>query len=149
MNPNLPFDIYPVPTLPGQNVTIASYWVEGISNKTKYQKEAMLFMQYLARKETAQKLFAEQSKTRNFGEPYARTDLADSLRNSIAYPFVRAAPNAVSSFFVDGTFDNGLNSQMNSYLNTAVDSILKGASPEQASETLSAGVASVLKQYAQ
>lgn len=149
MNPALVFDIYPVPALPGQNVTIASYWVEGISSKTKYQKEAMLFMQYLARKETAQKLFAEESKTRNFGEPYARIDLAESLRGSAVYPFVAGAPNAVSSFFVDGTFDNGLNSQMNSHLNIAVDSILKGASPEQASETLSAGVAPVLKQYVQ
>jgi len=36
MNPNLSFDIYPVPSLPGQNITIASYWAEGISNKSKY-----------------------------------------------------------------------------------------------------------------
>lgn len=149
INPNLSFGIYSVPSLPGQNVTIASYWVEGISSKTKYQKEAILFMQYLARKETAQKLFAEESKTRNFGEPYARIDLADSLSNSIVYPFVVSAPNAVSSFFVDGTYDNGLNSKMNSYLNTAVDSILKGVSPESAAQTLSAGVSQTLKQYGQ
>jgi multiple sugar transport system substrate-binding protein len=148
-NPNLSFDIYPVPNLPGQNATIASYWVEGISSKTKYQKEAILFMQYFARKETAQKLFTEESKTRNFGEPYARVDLAESLSNSIAYPFVLSASSAVSSFFVDGTYDNGLNSKMNSYLNTAVDSILKGESPQSASETLSQGVQSVLKQYVQ
>ena len=149
MNPSLSFDIYPVPNLPGQNATIASYWVEGVSSKTKHQKEAFLFMQYLARKETAQKLFTEESKVRNFCEPYSRVDLAESLNNSIAYPFVRAASNAVSSFFVDGTYDNGINSKMNSYLNTAVDSILKGTSPEAAAETLSQGASEVLKQYDQ
>lgn len=149
LNPNLSFDIYPVPNLPGQNATIASYWVEGISSKTKYQNQAILFMQYLARKETAQKLFAEESKVRNFGEPYARVDLAESLNNSVAYPFVASAPSAVSSFFVDGTHDNGLNSKMNSYLNAAVDSILKGASPQTAAETLSQGATGVLKQYGQ
>src|SRR3989344_9174018 len=47
INPNLAFDIYPVPSLPGQNITIASYWAEGISSKSKYRKEAMLFVQYL------------------------------------------------------------------------------------------------------
>lgn len=149
MNPNLSFDIFPVPNLPGQNATIASYWVEGISSKTKHQNEAMLFMQYLALKETAQKLFAEEAKTRNFGQPFARVDLADSLKKSVAYPFVSSAPFAVSSFFVDGDFGNGLNSKMNSYLNTAVDSILKGASPESAAQILSAGVSEVLKQYGQ
>ena len=149
MNPNLSFDIYQVPSLPGQNITIASYWVEGVSSKTKHQKEAFLFMQYLARKETAQKLFTEESKTRNFGEPYARVDLSESLSNSIVYPFVQSAPSAVSSFFVDGTYDNGLNSKVNGYLNTAVDSILKGTTPQVAAETLYKGVSQVLKQYGQ
>ena len=147
INPSLSFDIYSVPNLPGKNVTIASYWVEGISSKSPHQKEALLFMKYLTLKETAQKLFTEASKTRNFGEPYARVDLKKSLINSVAYPFVASASNAVSSFFVDGTYDNGLNSQMNSYLNIAVDSILEGTSPESAAETLSQGVTQALQQY--
>ncbi len=149
MSPSLSFDVYPVPSLPGQNITIASYWAEGISSKTKHQKEAILFMQYLAKKETAQKLFAEELKTRNFGEPYARVDLAQSLSSFVAYSFVENASSAVSSFFVDGTYDNGLNSQMNNNLSIAVDSILRGMSPQEAAETLSKGVSKVLKQYGQ
>lgn len=149
MNPSLSFDIYQVPSLPGRNATIANYWAEGVSSKTSHQKEALLFVKYLAQKETVQKLFEQASKTRNFGEPYARIDLAESLKNSIAYPFVASAPFAVSSFFVDGTYDNGFNSQMNAHLNTAVDSILKGTSPQMATETLSAGVSQVLQQYGQ
>ena len=147
INPNLSFDIVAVPSLPGRNITIASYWAEGISSKSKHQKEALLFMNYLALKETAQKLFTEESKKRAFGEPYARVDLADSLKNSVAYLFVASAPTAVSSFFVDGTYDNGINSQMNIHLGNAVDSILKGTSPKIAAETLSQSVSQVLKQY--
>ena len=149
LNSNLAFDIYPVPSLPGKNITIASYWVEGISSRSKHQEEAILFMRYLALKETAQKLFAEESKTRNFGEPYARVDLAENLSSTISHPFVASAPSAVSSFFVDGTYDNGINSQMNNYLNIAIDSILKGSAPQTETETLSKGVSTVLKQYGQ
>lgn len=149
-NPNLNFAIYPVPHLPEREMTIASYWAEGVSAKSKYQKQALLFMKFLSRKETSQKLFYEQSKTRFFGEPYARVDLSESLKdNALVYPFVSQATNAVSSFFVSDTFDNGLNSQMNGYLGNASRSILGNTSPQSAVETLSAGVTQVLKQYGQ
>jgi len=149
INPNLSFDIVAVPTLPGQSATTASYWVEGVSSKTRHQKEALLFIKYLAQKEVAQKLFAIESKTRNFGKPYARVDLADSLKDTIIYPFVANANFAISTFFVDGTYDNGINSQMNTYLENTVNSVLKGSSPESAAETLTQGVTQVLKQYGQ
>ncbi len=149
INPNLSFDIHPVPSLPGRNITVASYWAEGVSTKTKHQKEALLFIKYLTLKETEQRLFTQEAKIRNFGEPYARMELAESLKNSIAYSFVANAKLAVSSFFVDGTYDNGLNSQMNAHLNIAVDSILEGISPQNAAETLSSDISQVLQQYGQ
>jgi len=61
MNPNLSFDIAPVPSLPGQNMTIASYWAQGVSSKTRYQREALLFLQYLSSKDTERKLFAQEA----------------------------------------------------------------------------------------
>ncbi|MBI2195461.1 MAG: sugar ABC transporter substrate-binding protein [Candidatus Levybacteria bacterium] len=147
-NPSLNFSVVPVPHLPGQNQTIASYWVEGVSSKSKHQKEAFLFMKYLAQKETEQKLYTAQAKTRLFGEPYARVDLAKSLQSSaIVSPFVLQAKDAVSSFFASDTFDSALNSQMNTYLGNAVRSILNDTSPQTAAETLANGVASVLAQY--
>lgn len=149
LNPDLSFSISPVPHLPNRNITIASYWAEGVSAYTRYQKEALLFMKFLARKETAEKLFKETAKTRSFGEPYGRVDLADLLKNnSSVYPFVSQAKEATSSYFAADTFDNGLNSQMNSYLENAVNSIIKdGTSPQTAVETLTQGVVQVLKQY--
>jgi ABC-type glycerol-3-phosphate transport system substrate-binding protein len=148
INPNLAFEIHHVPILSNEwDFTIANYWANGVSSVTKHQKEAFLFMQYLASKEVAQKLFIEQSKTRSFGKPYARIDLANSLKNSTAYSFIVNAPDAVSSYFIDGTYDNGINSKTNNLLNVAVDSILKGESPDNAANTLSSGILPILKHY--
>lgn len=148
INSALLFEVHPVPKLEGRNITVASYWVEGISAKTKYQEETSLFLKYLAKKETQQKLFTETAKSRFFGEPYSRADLAETLKNNVlAYPFVEDGPNALSSFFVSNTFDDGLNSQMNNYLGNAIRSILGNTSPDSAVETLSQGVDQVLGQY--
>lgn len=148
INPNILFQIVSVPHLPGRNMTIASYWVEGVSLKSKHQKEALLLLKFLARKETQQKLFTEVSKTRLFGEPYARRELAELLKdNQYVYPFVSQAEGAASSFFASDTFDDGLNSQMNAYLGNAVRSILSNTSPQSAVETLTQGVSQVLQQY--
>src|SRR3989344_4906920 len=149
-NPNASFQIHPVPRLPGRNNTIASYWAEGVSVKSKHQQAALLFMKFLSQKETEQKLFSETSKTRLFGEPYARTDLADSLKdNLMIYPFVSQGKDATSSFFASGTYDEGLNSKMNKYLEDAVNSMLNSSSAETAVETLSKGVSQVLSEYGQ
>ncbi len=149
-NPSLNFEIVPVPQLPGQNINIASYWVEGVSSKSKHQKEAMLFLKYLSQASTEQKLYGEESKTRDFGELYARTDLASTLeQNPTVSPFIKEAPTAVSSFFADGTYDDGLNSQVNTYLGNAINSMFNNTSADTAIGTLSQGVAQVLKQYGQ
>lgn len=149
-NPNLSFQIVPVPQLPGQNVNLASYWAEGVSAKSAHPKEALLFMKYLATKDTEEKLYADEAKTRGFGEPYARVDLADTLKsNTIVYPFVYQAPTAVSSFFVDNTYDAGLNEEANTYLENAINSIPNGNSPQSAFNTLSQGVTQVLQKYGQ
>ncbi|HSX40586.1 MAG TPA: sugar ABC transporter substrate-binding protein, partial [Candidatus Saccharimonadales bacterium] len=150
MNPDLQFQITPVPHLPGQNGgTIASYWADGVSAKSKHQQAAFLFMQFLAKKETQEKLFTQEAKTRLFGEPYSRVDLADTLKSSVAYPFVAQGKAATSSFFVDSTGETGINSQMNVYLGNAVRAVLTGTSPETAIGTLSQGVTQVLGHYGQ
>src|SRR5258708_18184894 len=147
-NPALNFKIYPVPHLPSRNITIASYWAQGVSVKTKHQKEALAFLKYLSSRETQQKLYAQMSKTRLFGQPYALVDLGGSLKeNELVYPFISQAPGAISSYFVSNTFDDGLNSQMDAYLGNAVRSILANNSAQTAVDTLSQGTSQVLKQY--
>jgi ABC-type glycerol-3-phosphate transport system substrate-binding protein len=144
-NPNLSFQIVPVPQLPNQNITLASYWVEGVSQKSKHQKEALLFMKFLAKKETLLKLYSLESKTRDFGEPFARIDLADNLKNNAnVYTFVSQAPDARSSFFVDSTNDNGLNQQLNTYLGNGINSMMGNESAEDTAQTFIDGVLQIL-----
>ena len=105
-------------------------------------------MQYLAKKETQQKLYAEQSKTRLFGELPARKDLGEALRdNLMVYQFVKQAENAVSSYFVSDTEDDGLNDELNGYLGNAVRSMLDNTSAGSAAQTLLKGTDQVLKRY--
>lgn len=152
LNENLNFKVYPVPGLQGgKNATIASYWVEGASSKGKNQKEALLFLKYLARPETTQKLYAEQAKLRAFGEPYARIDQAETLKdNELIYPFVSQLPYAHSTYFSSDTHDGegGLNSALNAYLGNAVTSL---ANSEQATnatvKAMNQGVLQVYKKY--
>jgi multiple sugar transport system substrate-binding protein len=149
-SPNLTFQVVPVPQLPNQNVNLASYWAEGVSVKTKHQKEALLFIKFLAQKSTEESLYAEQAKTRAFGEPYARVDLGSTLKtNPVLAPFISEAPSAFSSPFVDSTYDNGLNQELDTYLGNAVNSILNGTSPQTAVTTLAQGATQVFQKYGQ
>jgi multiple sugar transport system substrate-binding protein len=154
LNTELDFSVHPAPSITtGDRKTIASYWVEGVSNKSKHKEEALLFMQYLSQKETLQQLYAEVAKTRQFGELYPRVDLAESLKdNPLIYPFIEQAPVAVSSYFVSDTYDGserrpGINAQMNQYLLNAVNTTLQNTSADSAAETLTKGATQILKQY--
>ena len=151
LNSNLQFKVYPVPSNQGVKTTIASYWVEGVSAKSPNQKEAMEFMHYLAQKDTAQKFYTETAKTRAFGELYPRKDLQSSLQeNPLAYPFIKELNDASSSFFASNTHDGdtGINSLMNTYLQTSVDSLTgDSGSADQAVTDLNNGVSQVLQKY--
>lgn len=151
MNPSLKFSTHSVPNLPGKNLDVASYWIEGVSSKSKHQKEAFLLMAYLQKKETLEKLYTETAKTRAFGELYPRSDLTPLLKqNALIYPFVQQGPVAVSNYFMSSTYDSGgINEQMNAYLGNAVRSVLQSTSPDSAIDTLVSGVTQVLHQYGQ
>lgn len=148
MNPNLSFKTAPVPQLPGGNLTWASYWVEGVSSKSKYQDEAFEFLKYLVSRETMIAFYTEAAKTRLFGEPYSKMDLAPTLLNDpYAGAFISQAQNAKSFYLCSRTFDNGINDKIIKYFEDAVNSLSLGVSPQSALETASKGVQQVLSSY--
>jgi multiple sugar transport system substrate-binding protein len=148
LNPALAFTTNVVPNLPNKQLSVASYWVEGVSSKSKHQKEAMVLMKYLAQKDTAQKFYTETAKTRLFGEPYARVDLGESLKNnSLVSAVITQAPYAVSSLFASDTYDQAFNGTLNNYLGNAIRSMLNNTSSDTAVQTLNNGVLQVLQQY--
>ncbi len=151
LNKGLAFKTYPVPSLFNRNMTVASYWAEGVSAKSTHQKEALLFIKYLSQKDTGQKFYTLAAKSRGFGEPYARVDLADSLKtNTMIYPFVSQLKNATSTIFSSDTHDGegGLNTLSNIYLGNAVNSVYNdGSSAGSAVEILDKGIAQVFTKY--
>lgn len=151
LNEDLNFKIYPAPGLPGKKTTIASYWVEGVSSKSPNQKEALTFMKFLAKKETAEKFYADTAKTRAFGEPYPRKDLRENLREEpLVYPFLSQLDDASSTQFASDTYDGdtGLNTMLNVYLGTAIRGMINDSdSAETAVEDMNKGVLQVYKKY--
>lgn len=148
INPNLNFKIAQIPQLPGLTINWATYWVEGVSRSSKNQAAAWEFLKFLSSKESLTKLYTEEAKTRLFGEPYSRVDLAPAL-SSDPYlgPLLSEAPTMKSFPLASDTQDNGIDDQMIKYLLDAVNSLKQGGNPQSALETASQGFKQVLTKY--
>lgn len=148
ISPELQFKIVAVPQLPGNTVTWTSYWVEGVSSKSKLQPQAFTFLKYLTSREVVTKLYSEAAKTRLFGEIYARTDLGATIEaDPFAGAYAKQAKFAKSFPLASRTFDNGLNDKLIKYLEDAINAVAAGSAPSAALQTASSGFRQVLGQY--
>lgn len=147
-NPDLNFRVLPVPQLPGANVTWASFWVEGVWEKSENKQEAINFLQYLSSREVLEKIYQAESQLRLFGELYPRMEMADLLStNPLLAPFLAQAPDAQSWYLCSRTYDNGINDRTIKYFEDAVNSVNQGGSVQQALTTAAQGVTQLLSQY--
>jgi multiple sugar transport system substrate-binding protein len=148
ITPTANFKIVPIPQLVGNTVNWASYWVEGVSSKSKNQPAAWDFVKFLTSKDEATKIYTEAAKTRLFGEPYARKDMVQTVSGDpYVDAYIQEAPTAKSFPLASRTFDNGMNDKMIKYVEDAVNSMATGNSPQQALSTVSDGFKQVLNQY--
>ncbi|MGB9883468.1 MAG: ABC transporter substrate-binding protein [Microgenomates group bacterium] len=149
VNPDIKIKVVPVPAVPGgKPISLANYWVEGVSKYSKNQIEAWKFLKFLTEKENLTKLYELQAKERLFGEPYSRVDLANLLvQNEYIGAVIKQADNFVSLPLVSRTFDNGLNDQIIKYLENAVNSTIQGVSYNEALKTAQEGVKQVFTKY--
>lgn len=147
-NPDLNFRVLPVPQLPGTRVAWASFWAEGVWNKSPVKDEAIKFLQYLSSPEVLQKLYQNQSATRLFGELYPRVEMANLLSNNpLVAPFLSQAPYAQSWYLCSRTFDNGINDRMIKYFEDAVNAVNQGSDAAAALKTAAQGATQLLNQY--
>lgn len=148
-NPDLDLKVVSVPTVPGATaVSLASYWVEGVSRYSQNQIEAWKFLRFLSDKDNMTKLYELESKVRPFGEPYSRVDLAPLLsQDPYLGPVIKEANNFVSLPLVSRTYDNGLNDEIIKYIENAINSTIQGVSYSEALKTASAGVKQVFTKY--
>lgn len=142
--PNLKYEIIPVPqlqTLESQNrnepigegsltnIHWASYWVEGVNSKSKNQKEAWQFLEYLASKEGLEKMYLTASQVRAFGEIYPRKSMAAKIsENKLLKPFATVANQAESWYLCSRTWDDkGINDEMSQYFADAINGMIKNS----------------------
>ncbi len=154
-NPNLKFKVVPVPQLPKTtpnepDISYASYWVEGIWSRSKNKAAAWEFLKFLSSKETLEKLYQNEAKVRQFGEPYPRVDMASLLSTDpILGALITQAPSAESWYLHSRTFDGptGINSLIGKYFEDAITAVNTGTVAAKALEPAASGVEQVLSQY--
>lgn len=150
VNPEVQVGVTRLPVLPGEDqpLSVASYWVEGVSRESAHQKEAFEFLAFLGSKESMIQRFSLQSKSRLFGSVYPRIDMKELVKdNEYLAPVVAQAPYMKSIPTMSRTFDGGLNDEINSYLGSAVDDATKGVSYQEAMQRANTGVQQVLTKY--
>jgi multiple sugar transport system substrate-binding protein len=148
-NPDIDMKVVPVPVVPGTAlISIASYWVEGVSRFGNNQLEAWKFLRFLTEKENMTKLYETESKLRPFGEPYSRIDLAPLLvQNPYLGAVIKQANNFASLPLISRTFDNGLNDEIIKYLENAINSTIQGVSYKEALGEAKKGIDQVFTKY--
>ena len=155
-NPNLKFKTVPIPQTPKDNpnqadITYATYWAQGVWARSTNKSGAWDFLKFLSTQDSLQKLYANETKVRDFGEPYPRTDMASLLTtHPILGSVITQAPGAQSWYLASRTFDGptGINTQMINYFGDAVNAVANGTSnATQALATAAQGVQQVLTQY--
>jgi len=148
-NPDIDMKVVSVPTVPGTSaLSLASYWVEGVSRYSANQIEAWKFLKYLVEKENLTKLYELQSRIRPFGEPYSRVDLANLLvQNQYVGAVISSANNYVSVPIISRTYDNGLNDNIIQYIENAINSTIQGVSYSEALKTAKKGIDQIFVKY--
>jgi ABC-type glycerol-3-phosphate transport system substrate-binding protein len=162
--PELKYEITTVPQLPTlkdvppdqvnneanlTNIHWSTYWVEGVSSKSKNQKEAWKFLQFMAQKDNLEKMYTAAAQIRSFGEIYPRKSMAEKMEsNPLTRPFVKVANNADGWYLSSRTFDEGLNDEMAKYFADAINGLsLKSLTVEIVMPDLRNGLNQMMQKY--
>ncbi|MEK7497978.1 MAG: extracellular solute-binding protein [Patescibacteria group bacterium] len=155
INPSLRFKVVPVPQLPKDspnepNVAYATYWVQGVSKKSKNKALAWDFMKFIASRESLQKMYQNAAVQRSFGEPYPLVDMGNLVvGDGVVGGILSQAPYAQSWYLASRTFDGptGINSQVSKYFEDAVNAVNSGTRASDALVTVTQGINQVLSTY--
>ncbi len=154
-SPLLKFRVVQVPQIPkaeesAPDLTYASFWVEGVWNKSEGKEEAWKFLKFLSERESLTKLYERASSTRTFGEPYSRPDMRELLLSDpLIGGFLQLADSARSGFLHSRTFDgaSGINTSLAAYYEDTLNEIVPTGDASRQMATLEAGVIEVLARY--
>lgn len=149
INPNLVFKVVEAPSLVEVKSPVASYWVEGVSAKTKHPDIAFSFLEYLSRPESLQKIKSAQERIRQVGYAFPRKSMQSQIEDDETLKVMTLqADNARTTFFSSDTYDgdSGMITQMDKSLGNAIKS-LSGGSIEDAVDTLGSETSRIISSY--
>lgn len=139
LNPGLDFAVASVPQIPPlpkegpTTINWASFWAEGVNLDSKNSEGAWKFLKFLSEPENMRRLYSEEAKLREFGEPYSRKDLGSVLlTNDYLAPLIDGAPTSTSFIIADASG----NDVYVEAVAEAINSVLQGKDVDQALETL-------------
>lgn len=146
-NPNLQFDVVPVPQLQDkERITWSSFWAEGVSAQSKEKEGAWLLLKYLSSAEVQKKFYSDASTVRAFGELYSRKDLGNEIADKpYVGAYIQDAPYAKSWYLNGYTHDNGINDRIIKYYEDAINA--GPGSLDESVQTIKQGMTQVLTQY--
>lgn len=149
MNPEIQMKTAAIPRgLDNQPISIASYWVEGVSKFSSNQTEAWRFLAYLSQQEVKQKMFEKQVELRGIGTPYSRRDMSDLLVDDpLLGPVVQQGDSYQSLPICTRTFDEGMNDANVQYLENAINAVAGGVAYSEALKTAQSGVNEVMSRF--
>lgn len=151
LNPNLAFDVVPVPQLPDSSeVNWSSFWFESVSKKSAHPQEAWKFLTYLSSAQAQQLIFQSATTERGVPQPPANKGLYETAKkNLLLAPYLDSFATAQTFFTASFTSDaeTGLNSRLIKYLEDAVNSFAANEDSETTISTLNLGFNQVLFQY--
>lgn len=115
LNPGLDIQVGSVPQITdadgkvGNEVQLASFWVEVVPKASKFKDTAYDFLKFIASSDSLKKMYAIESSGRLFGEAYPRKDMA-SLLSGDPYlgPLVAGANKARPVLTVDASGNDDL-----------------------------------------
>lgn len=148
-NPDLIFSVAPVPEgVQGRKVTLASYWVEGVSRYSQNQVEAWKLLKFMSQPENQELLFKTQQERRGMGMAYSRKDMTTKLaKHPDLASLVAELDYMVSIPFASRTYDASLNDEIVEYVRKSVDSASNGVAYSAAFAEAAQGISQVLTKY--
>ena len=131
INKNLNFRTIPLPQVRRDDpeepdVSYATYWSEGVWNKSPNKELAWDFLKFLSSKDSLEKIYKNSVGAGLVGMPYPRIDMRDTLISDYIMGSVLAlAPNSKSWYLASNTNDGkeGLNTLLNGVYETGIKSL--------------------------
>ncbi len=146
-SPTLNFKVIPVPQL-SKAANWGSFAALGVSSYSPHPKESWEFLEYLLAPSVQQDIFREQVSLGMIPKVYPRIEQAqDLLDDPLLGAYVRQASTYKAWYLNYKTLDAGINDEVISLYEKAVNQTLTGADPLQALSSITPELQAVLDKY--